>query len=148
MDFLTLATQRYSVRKFKSEPVEQENIDKIFVVERRMVFLMPTLALHNGDIGAEKCRNHCNDDKQQRNGRDRIERCRNQTEIKRLAVDKFQETVGSPNDFTQEPADKRADQQCTAHKNQTLDQIQAEYIELAGTTALHNGNLTLLALQL
>lgn len=29
MDFLTLATQRYSVRKFKSEPVEQENIDKI-----------------------------------------------------------------------------------------------------------------------
>ena len=29
MDFLTLAAQRYSVRKFKSTPIEQDKIDKI-----------------------------------------------------------------------------------------------------------------------
>ncbi len=31
MDFLTLAAERYSVRKFENRPIEQENIDKILM---------------------------------------------------------------------------------------------------------------------
>ena len=37
MDFLKLATERYSVRKFEDKPLAQADIDKILAVIKKML---------------------------------------------------------------------------------------------------------------